>query len=786
MTHPYDAGPGLYRSGDIGVSSEWRDLTLDWTPLLTSMGVSIYTYLRDLYDQQRALFPFLNPVGPLKQKIQQVQGKETDWALRGPEYLLAAIGLVQVEAGYGPSQDPDNPQRTRVAYYSIGRLTHPVLDWSMLERVLDSVMIALDPPTAHDRDVHKKASAALQSLKQAGFLQNCLPDRLFNEFGAWPRLLPTLIADQRWIQLFTSLHGDEAAREYRQQARAWVEYAERTIARLMEQNNQIRELVQEAQRQGQTGRGPRGGGAAGSFHISSSSVATHVVPATEGLPATEATRVTPIASVAAESLPSRQAIQVTPIAPATPGGGSLCNTVKLSRDNSNYESLDRDQLTLRSRSGEIGEREQLSATVTSETARDVRSDRSIDSIGALVDTRTCADEAIPLVEPHIREGELATKRLDTKFWTEVNFILYGVRRRYPHTAGEKKYAERKFYHQQLVTGVVLAALRAIVPSWQPKSFAEAVQLEVFHRCVQQALALLPQRTAHPGNGRSWPEFLQAYRTVGLPHGMRDVNPADYGVLSGLFEQHADACWEVLSRVSRAEQPVKLTPMYLKRAVANNERVAATAILQPPACVGEGRSSGAARQTLQAVVDDDPRVVLLQGEGIDPRVLSATMSLEYLQAWVAEANVRRSMIKSRVGWLIWGIESGFMPDDHPKLPKLSSLRSGHDAGPRSVQPSDPVPVSTASSVVADPGLQSTWQAALEVLKRRLERTEFDTWLRETQLELVDRDDNEAFVSTSNVFAREKLERVYLPEIERALRTQLGASIRVRVVIGSSSL
>jgi hypothetical protein len=772
-----DAGPGLFRAGDIGVSSEWRDLTLDWTPLLTAIGVSIYTYLRDMYDQQRALFPFLNPVGPLKQRIQQVHGKETDWALRGPEYVLAAVGLVHVETSYGPSPDPDNPQRTRVAYYSIGRLQQPALDWAMLEHVLNALLVALDPPQAHDRDLHKKASAALQSLKHAGFLQNCPPDRLFHEFGAWPRLLPTLVMDERWGQLFTHLHGEAATLTYRRQARAWAEYAERTMARLVEQNERIRALVQDAQRQGSGGRGPLGGPTA----TGSSDGAPYHVAATQAAGATQG------ACVAGESLGSRQPVQVTRGASATRHDLASAHATKAVQNASHAESLTTDQLTLRSRRGAEHDQKLIPTTRTvTERNTDAYSDQSR-RIELADDSYSCGEDDIPLVEPHIRDGELTTKRLDATFWTEVNFILYGVRRRYPHTAGEKKVAERRFSRQGIATGVALAALRAITPIYRPHSFGAAVQLPAFHACVQQALALLPQRTPREEDGRSFASFVHAYRTVGLVGEMRDVNAADYGLLASLYEHHREACWEALSRVSHAAQPIKLTPLYLKRAVANNERAAAAAMLQPVTPLLEERGAGTTGQAAPSVAEDDPRVALLRGEGVDPRLLTDAMSLAYLQAWVAEANARRSLIKSRVGWLIWGIESGYSPDEHPRLPRISGRGSGTDgAAACSTRSRSPAGTRTADTSRAAPDLAAIWQAVLADLQREVAPGDFETWLRETELQLVDRDDQEAVVSASNIFARDQLQQVYLPDMERVLAAHLGASYHINVVIAAACL
>ncbi|MDP9312059.1 MAG: hypothetical protein M3R24_14440 [Chloroflexota bacterium] len=84
--------PTLFRAGDIEVSSEWRDLSYDWWPIVTMAGIGTYTMLRDSYAHQRNLFPFLlEPEGPAKTQIQYMHGYKTGNALRGTEYLLEVI-----------------------------------------------------------------------------------------------------------------------------------------------------------------------------------------------------------------------------------------------------------------------------------------------------------------------------------------------------------------------------------------------------------------------------------------------------------------------------------------------------------------------------------------------------------------------------------------------------------------------------------------------------------------------------------------------------------------------
>src|SRR5688500_1245925 len=94
--------PALFRAGDIGVSSEWRDISYDWSPILTAVGVFIYSYLRDTYEHQRNLRPFLlTPEGPTMKSIQQKLGLRSPYAMQGPVYLLCTVGLLHVEVGYG-------------------------------------------------------------------------------------------------------------------------------------------------------------------------------------------------------------------------------------------------------------------------------------------------------------------------------------------------------------------------------------------------------------------------------------------------------------------------------------------------------------------------------------------------------------------------------------------------------------------------------------------------------------------------------------------------------------
>lgn len=79
--------------------------------------------------------------------------------------------------------------------------------------------------------------------------------------------------------------------------------------------------------------------------------------------------------------------------------------------------------------------------------------------------------------------------------------------------------------------------------------------------------------------------------------------------------------------------------------------------------------------------------------------------------------------------------------------------------------------------------TTWTAVLERLAGQIAPREFTTWLQETTL--LELEATTAFVGASNVFARERIEAVYLDAIQQTLSAVLGRSIRVQVVIATPS-
>ncbi len=799
-----DALPALFRTGDIGVSSEWRDMSYDWAHILTKDGVAIYTYLRDTFDHQRSLRPFiLTPDGPTKIKLQHVLGYKTSWPMDGPEYLLQVAGLLHIEIGYGQSRDPERPQRTRVAYYTVGRLDHPVLDWHMLDRLLDALMIALNPQSTDSQIAkqQKKAQAAVRSLGQSGMLQDCDPDDLFYEYGAWPTLLPTLVCDERWITLFTYLHGAEAAQRYRRQARAWVEWVQRNQARLAEENRAIANQLLAAQR-----RGPRNGGESGPATPSIPETEAGVEPVTHGISDSpndeilvagdsvtgKAIGVTQAPCVTGESLMSHRAIGVTQapcVTTATRPDGEPSNA-KTNKPFS--ESLQPNQLTSR-----CWEEEQpLDNKMTPINNSTIVISDSL--------TSNSVSDSLPLVEPHLRDAELTSTRQDGYFWCAIQNIFYGTNERYSYTAGEKQAAHRRFKQQGIPVGVVLAALRTVMtlePAERPTRFVDALKSEIFHACVQQALHLLPIRAQSASAANTWSTFLQAYRSVGLADQLRDVTTTDYHALYGLFSKQPDECWEVLSRVERAAHIPDLSPAYFRRAIANNQRAAAQSALatgEQPSCYRPGRAATTARSANASASSSgmDGRLALLEREGLKPQLLTEEMSEDYIRAWIDEADARSSKIRERAAWIAWGLSSGCLPADHPKLPPRESATTtvGVDAKTRGTQPQRPrrdvakqldhklhVPSSSKDNgdLLLTNGEAQTWAAVLGDLQKRLPQSEFDTWIRETALvELVG---TEVIIAAPHIFAREMLEHTYGSLITSSLHHVLGFPVQLQIVI-----
>lgn len=889
-----DRAPAVFRAGDLGVSAEWRDISYDWSPLLTPDGVYIYSYLRDTYDQQRSLYPFLLiPEGPTKKKIQTRLGLKSAYAMHGPEFLLMTVGLLHVDVVYGQGTDPERPHHTHVAYYVVGRLDHPVLDWPMLERVLDALMIALGPTASEKAELshQKKAEAALRSLGQAGLLQDCDPKDLFYELGAWPTLLPTLVGDPRWATLFAHLHGTSAMQRYRHQARMWAEYAQRYVARLEQDNQAIRDQVLSAQRSG-----PRRSDTAvtGSF-VEQSEPAAVTRPLSQ-IRVTTPVEVTSTGVVTSESPASHLPAQVTSTGSVTTGASCRPAAEGAGVAMNQAESLAGDQLTHdRCCRGAISSTDLL---VTLAENSDTHTDTSSDNL--------------PLIEPHLRDAELGSTRFDGYFWCTVNDILYGSAERYDFSPGEKQAVFRQFKRQHVAVGVVLAALRASVTRLAPeqrRTLADVLRQPLFHACLQRALALLPARIAAPDDAHSWPAFLAAYRRVGFGSGLREVSVPDYNVLHGLFIKQATDCWDILSRIEHMAEVPDLSPRYLQRAIVNNQRAATESalagVVQPAACrPGALDASPAARSrsaTPGQSARHDQRRALLEREGLKPQLLTSEMTEAFIQSWIAEADARQDQIKSRQRWLVWGLTSGALPQDHPTLPPrapeqprlgrqsgfhvapaqptpsferlpgfapqpeqvwqivcarlqghvtddlcrqwlvgstlhaiapapgdprlmvayLGVAQGGTDGGltdqlwptvqrrygsvieqalgevcgypmrveyadrlerrPNSVEHGGQGPATAVGSLVHQ--RRPLWPAVLADLQQRLAPGEFETWLKETCL--VDLEDDQAIVGTSNIFVREKIEHSYAALIGDALMAVVGRPVAVQVVIEAAA-
>ncbi len=94
----------------------------------------------------------------------------------------------------------------------------------------------------------------------------------------------------------------------------------------------------------------------------------------------------------------------------------------------------------------------------------------------------------------------------------------------------------------------------------------------------------------------------------------------------------------------------------------------------------------------------------------------------------------------------------------------------------------IPVRCQAQPASAAAHSMTWTNVLERLAAQIAPQEFTTWLQETTL--VELETTSAFVGTSNIFARERVEAMYLPAIEQTLSDVLGRPVQVHVVIGTA--
>src|SRR5262245_15738814 len=77
----------------------------------------------------------------------------------------------------------------------------------------------------------------------------------------------------------------------------------------------------------------------------------------------------------------------------------------------------------------------------------------------------------------------------------------------------------------------------------------------------------------------------------------------------------------------------------------------------------------------------------------------------------------------------------------------------------------------------------WQAVLSEMERRLSRTAFDSWLRQTTI--VDFADDVATIGAANTFSVSTLQTRYGAEIERVITEIVGRPIRVAFTVFNSA-
>lgn len=752
---PAQSVPALLRSGDIGVATEWRSLVLDWAALLTELGTDIYTYLRDDYDQQRTLWPFLVPQGPTKRKVQTKLGRKSAVSLYGPEYLLEVVGLVAISYRRG-AHDPEHPNRTHVAYYSVGKLDYPQLDWPMLSQVFDALMDALDPAAPNQR----AAQQALRALSRSGLFQPGDPADVFYDFGAWPALLPQVLTDARWEALFSYLHGPAALAPYRAAARAWCAAVARTMQRRAARNQAILDAIQTMQQDPSSG--PLTPPAA-----ADPSTSLPLVPGTASPASAQAGDLRSSASVPAESPQSPQAGDPGSAPSGTPRRRSQPDASSAGSMRVPDESPARESYTGINRGGW----EERDSANTADRDSDVLDVRDIGGVPAPGDTGTCQQVVFEEdISRYLRDEELASCCLDAAFWCAVNQILHGSATRYPHTAGERKALQRQFQRPGVPTGVVLAALRAVMDrSAPPTTLAAALVHPAFQAAVAEARRLVPAAASED----AWSHFLWRYRTVGSTT-VRQVSPAEHRALQQLFGQQPDACWAVLERIAQmATPPPRLTPRYLAQAVENNLQAALERDLQPsahPMCA-PGTIGTPARAVANAAVPaawSADEAAQLAALGLRPGDLQP-FAPALVRAWLAAYQQRHTAISHPRHWLLWGLRSAVPPEAHPDLRRHPAQTAATALGPP--QGADP-PTQAGRS-------DGLWARVLDQLRPQVPPGEFTTWLEPTAL--LDLDEQRAVIAVGHVFAHDTLQRQYAAVLSTALQAIVGQPVAIEIVI-----
>jgi hypothetical protein len=176
------------------------------------------------------------------------------------------------------------------------------------------------------------------------------------------------------------------------------------------------------------------------------------------------------------------------------------------------------------------------------------------------------------------------------------------------------------------------------------------------------------------------------------------------------------------------------------------------------------------RTTQAVPRNTDAELLLAGLGIrKARKLAAlpATSVELVEAWAREAE-RRGGLKDKAGFVAVGVESG----EHPA--QVTPFQNSMWA------PVVRMPAAKDAVMHADPHLE-LWDKALARLSTLVDPVSWETWLAPTHL--LDIIDNIAVVGAPNVFARDEVQRRYVPQIATALSTELGRAVEVEVVIGT---
>lgn len=713
-----------------------RNLSYDLLPLIGPAGWSLLRALHDHADEQALRFRGARPIAPSAAEMEAAAGVG-EASLLVIKELLRLCGCLSWEDMRG-KQEPRPGRRlkqapTRSLVYYLHPLSGLEIDLALVQRVMGYAL---------------RSDRARAYLKANGLLR---PRPAFLPSSVWPGLLPRLLQDATWQQLFLQVHGREAHLSYLREAETWLDAAAEVVATL--------EWEQQSRHEREN------------LSVHDRAITVKARWHTDvGLPSPR--RHGELAVSHADS----------PLAPHTPG----------------IESTNQP-------TGITG------GQVEKDGQREPRQAKGERHAAGWADAAGCVAGFPPPAAPGLAVEDQA--QADAALWAAVPAILCAAdgrssggapRASYQPSRGEQRQARRLLREHSVE--VVLEALRQATRSYHPEpgqpptitrfGFATGLPcfratLEVPPRVLQQTEVSAPA-PVEPGaddfmhelerlNGRfpsradrarltelaatwGWRQLLIWLERWDNAHPDREatVAPAYFQACAASALAGDDGRFAPAVAVSRHNdmppQASVVDPTW-RRVPAIGPAHHAPPVVEPAGRSSAGEAEGADRRM---VVEQQLAAAGIRKARRLAALPSTTEAL--VTAWIEEAQ-RRTGLKDRAGFIAAGVESGGPPDRRPAQTALFAPTTAMPRGGPANDPSD--------------GHAGVWARVLERLRGQIDGLSWETWLLAARL--LDVVDGVAIVGVPNVFARDELCRLLAP-LTAALGEELGHAVEVDIVIG----